>query len=318
MRRYRLGAAEVASEIALSGLPDAAGVADVVICIRRGAPADGLEWLEHPEGSELTPDWAKVEYWRSSDGGWYRLRYDYRGHVADFGIRSDGCEITVQAGEGETDAEIANLIEGPILGRALRLAGRPCVHATALAAEGRAIALMGASGVGKSSLAWALIDEGCRLVTDDLVGLVGDADGFLVQPGRARLRMWPDSARRLGVSDATATTLFPTTTEMAKVSVHDPARFQATPVRLHAIYRMTPRIAGLAEPLIEDLPPGERLAELAANLIGMITPGREQRRQELSLLARVAAATPIRTLSLPDDLDALPAMAALLRRRLFA
>lgn len=317
MHHYRLGAAGVASEIKLSGLPEARPEFSVDITIRRGAPDEGaLDWLDHPEGAEFTPPWAQVDYFRSADGGWYRIRYDYRGHIADFSIRHDGRTITVETSEGETDAELSNLIEGPILGRAMRLAGLPCIHGTALASGGRAIVLMGASGVGKSSLAWALVQQGCGLVTDDMVGIETAAGGLLVHPGRARLRMWPDTARRLGLG-ATADALFPTATEMEKVSVRDRDSFEGSPVPLHAIYRLLPRDPAIKAATIEEMPWGQRLADLAANLHGLLAPDREGRRRELAMLAAVAAAAPVRSLTLPDDLDSLPRMAADLRRRLF-
>ncbi|HMO74788.1 MAG TPA: hypothetical protein PKD48_05540 [Sphingopyxis sp.] len=293
--------------------------AEVAITIRRGLPgAEAPEWVAHPEGAEFTPDWAKVDHLRSTDGRWYRIRYDYRGHVADFSIRRDGREITVHAGEGEADSEVCNLIEGPILGRAMRLAGLPCLHATALAADGKAVALMGTSGAGKSSLAWALVQQGCRLVTDDMVGLSPGPQGLFVQPGRARLRMWPDVAERLGVEGAIAGPLFPTAAEMGKIGIRDPAAAQDKPVRLHAIYRVLPRDPMLTAPAIAEMPASERLAELAANLHGVIPPAREERQRELTLLARVAASVPVYSLTLPDDLQALPAITAQLRHRLFA
>jgi HPr kinase/phosphorylase len=45
------------------------------------------------------------------------------------------------------------------------------VHATAIAIDGRAALLRGASGAGKSDLALRLIDHGARLVADDQVEL---------------------------------------------------------------------------------------------------------------------------------------------------
>jgi len=319
MHRYQLGAAQIVSEMALPGIAEGEVGGGVVISIRRGRPdGPGLSWLDHPEGAELTPDWASVRYQRSTEGDWYRVSYDYNGHIADFGISADGREIIVHAGDGEADAEVANLIEGPILARATRLAGRPCLHATALALDGRAIALMGPSGVGKSSLAWALIEQGCGLVSDDMVGITHGAEGPMAHPGRTCLRMWPDSVRRLGVGEGLAAVLFPTTTELAKIGVRDPGRGDRPPLPLHAVYRLSPRRADLRRAVIEDLPPGERLAELAANLHGMIAPGRTQRQSELALLAKVAAHTPIRSLTLPDDLGLLAATAQDLKQRLFA
>jgi RNase adaptor protein for sRNA GlmZ degradation len=54
----------------------------------------------------------------------------------------------------------------------------PTVHATAVALGGRAVLLLGPSGVGKSDLALRLIDRGWRLVADDRVVLTA-ADGVL-------------------------------------------------------------------------------------------------------------------------------------------
>lgn len=319
MYRYQLGAAQVVSEMPLTGLAEGDVGSETEIRLRRGRPEElDRSWLDHPEGAELTPDWVGVHYRRSTDGDWFRVSYDYHGHVADFGIRADGREIIVHAGDGEADAEVANLIEGPILARATRLAGRPCLHATALASGGRAIALMGPSGVGKSSLAWALIEQGCGLVSDDMVGVTIGADGPMAHPGRTCLRMWPDSVGRLGVGEGLAAVLFPTTTELAKIGVRDPGQGPRVPVPLHAVYRLSPRRAGLCHAVIDDLPPGERLAELAANLHGMIAPAKALRQNELALLAKVAARTPIRSLTLPDDLGVLARTAQDLKRRLFA
>lgn len=319
MHRYQLGAAQIVSEMALTGLAEGEAGEDVVISIRRGCADElGLSWLEHADGAELTPDWVGVRYQRSTESSWYRVSYDYHGHIADIGIRADGREIIVHAGEGEADSEVANLIEGPILARATRLAGRPCLHATALEADGRAIALMGPSGAGKSSLAWALIEQGCGLLSDDMVGITQSADGPMAHPGRTCLRMWPDSVRRLGVGEGLAAVLFPTTPELAKIGVRDPRRGIQTAVPLHAVYRLSPRRAGLTSAVIDDLPPGERLAELAANLHGMIAPDPARRQGELALLAKVASRTAIRSLILPDDLGGLARTAKDLKQRLFA
>lgn len=319
MHRYQLGAAQVVSEMVLTGIAEGETRAEVVISVKRGRPDRlALSWEDHLEGAEMTPDWVGVRYRRSSTSDWYRVSYDYRGHIADFGIRADGREIIVHAGDDEADSEVANLIEGPILARATRLAGRPCLHATALEVDGRAIALMGASGVGKSSLAWALIEQGCRLVADDMVGLTLGPEGILAHPGRTCLRMWPDSVARLGVGENRAAVLFPTTSELAKVGVRDPGQSPRLPVPLHAVYRLSPRRADLSCPVIEELPSGERLAELAANLHGMIAPPRPQRQAELALMAQVAAHAPIRSLTLPDDLGSLAPTAKDLRQRLFA
>ncbi len=49
-----------------------------------------------------------------------------------------------------------------------------CIHATAVAIDGMAVLLTGASGSGKSDLALRLIDRGAELISDDGVAIGGD------------------------------------------------------------------------------------------------------------------------------------------------
>ncbi len=55
------------------------------------------------------------------------------------------------------------------------------LHATAIAIEGRAVLLRGASGSGKSDLALRLIDAGARLVADDQSELHRRGDSVIVR-----------------------------------------------------------------------------------------------------------------------------------------
>jgi len=56
------------------------------------------------------------------------------------------------------------------------------IHATAVAIDGRAVLLRGASGAGKSDLALRLIDAGARLVTDDQSELFRRDEAIFVRP----------------------------------------------------------------------------------------------------------------------------------------
>src|SRR5258708_17059688 len=60
-------------------------------------------------------------------------------------------------------------------------AERLLLHATAVAIDGRAVLLRGASGSGKSDLALRLIDAGARLVADDQSELYRRGDGIIVR-----------------------------------------------------------------------------------------------------------------------------------------
>jgi serine kinase of HPr protein (carbohydrate metabolism regulator) len=60
------------------------------------------------------------------------------------------------------------------------------VHASCVAVEGRAVLIGGASGRGKSDLAFRLIDRGARLVSDDCT-LVTPAEGRLTAAAPATI-----------------------------------------------------------------------------------------------------------------------------------
>ncbi len=60
-------------------------------------------------------------------------------------------------------------------------AERLLLHTTAIAIDGRAVLLRGASGSGKSDLALRLIDAGARLVADDQSELFRRGDSVIVR-----------------------------------------------------------------------------------------------------------------------------------------
>jgi len=61
------------------------------------------------------------------------------------------------------------------------------LHATAVAIDGRAVVLEGASGTGKSDLALRLIDRGATLISDDRTLLIRQGDALIVRsPGAMR------------------------------------------------------------------------------------------------------------------------------------
>lgn len=56
------------------------------------------------------------------------------------------------------------------------------IHATCVARDGAGVVLRGASGAGKSDLAFRLLGLGLRLVADDRVDLRRDGDGLVASP----------------------------------------------------------------------------------------------------------------------------------------
>lgn len=76
----------------------------------------------------------------------------------------------------------------------LQQRGVVTLHAAAVETDAGAILLLGRSGMGKSSLAAALVERGFALLADDVTGVVLDADGRpLALPAFPRLRLWADA-----------------------------------------------------------------------------------------------------------------------------
>ncbi len=73
----------------------------------------------------------------------------------------------------------------------LQQRGVAALHAAAVATEAGAVLLLGRSGIGKSSLAAALVERGYPLLADDVTGVMLDAGGHPVAlPAFAHQRLW--------------------------------------------------------------------------------------------------------------------------------
>jgi hypothetical protein len=112
-------------------------------------------------------------------------------------VSADGRSVLC-APPGDIDARSfqANLLNF-VLAAALTLQGEEPLHATVLDLEGRALALLGPSGTGKSTLAAFLIAQGATLVTDDMLRLTFSHGRAFAHPGPHRLKLFEEAARHL-------------------------------------------------------------------------------------------------------------------------
>ncbi|MPZ79821.1 MAG: hypothetical protein GEV28_05240 [Actinophytocola sp.] len=181
----------VASDIALP-LPAGSGQPDLVL--RRGP--DRPVPAARPAGERLAevcrPD-RTVFYSlaRSADG--VVLRYP---GLCDFAGDSRFADITVHLDPDGDAGLLPVMISGTLLAVHLMLRHELVLHASAVQVDGRALAFVGSSGMGKSTLAAALCDLGCGLVSDDLLRVDVAPGGMIAYPGGTENRLRP-SARDL-------------------------------------------------------------------------------------------------------------------------
>jgi hypothetical protein len=166
-----------------------------------------------------------------SRGGWH-LVYDDTGC---FDVDASGGEIVWRPpASASEDAARLDLI-GRVLATAMHAAGDVCFHASAVAVDGEAIAFLGGKGFGKSTLAWAMVRAGARLLTDDTLRVELGATP-LAYPGVHELRLRCDAAMRLPPAPREARAAG----GRLVVDGLALAQLQSAPVPIGAIYLLSP------------------------------------------------------------------------------
>lgn len=156
------------------------------VTVRTGLPIE--QWAAQPEGETL------LHF--ETDEPWYTLvrdatgRLHFRVHsVCDYLISSDLTEIELRMHSASRPGMDGIMTTGTLLSLLLYLRGCPVLHGSAVDVEGSAIAFVGHSGQGKTTMATLLCTEGARAVTDDVL-VVDDSDGFpVVRRGSRELRL---------------------------------------------------------------------------------------------------------------------------------
>jgi hypothetical protein len=223
---------------------------------------------------------------RREDGA-FRLRY------------ADGCEYHVDAAGARvactwpphlTVEDAATYLLGPVFGLVLRLRGIPSLHASAVAVDGIAVALVGAAGTGKSTTTAALAARGHALLADDVLALRAGEDGILAQPAYPHVRLWPDIVPALLGPDAE---LPPLTPNWDKRGLRLDEAFHPHPLPLGAVYVLCGREAGANAPRLEPMGAMEAVLALVANGYVGWFPDRAAQARELEVLGRVGRAVPV-------------------------
>ena len=100
---------------------------------------------------------------------------------------------------GADDGGVAGFFPGTPFTALLQQRGVATLHAAAVATGAGAALLLGPSGIGKSSLAAALVERGWALLADDVTGVVPDAGGrALALPGFSRQRLCAHVLNEMG------------------------------------------------------------------------------------------------------------------------
>jgi hypothetical protein len=154
--------------------------------IRAGAPVAAQ--LPGPDGDLMVsfdddsgPRYAFV---RNDDG--YLMRFH---GACDIVLSRDLREVVVRPAAGAAPGLSTVLVSGAMLAFQLYLRGHLVLHASAVDLGGTALAFLGRSGMGKSTMAALLCSAGGKLITDDVLRVETPGSDPQVRLGATELRL---------------------------------------------------------------------------------------------------------------------------------
>jgi len=222
-----------------------------------------------------------LRVFRLLGGEYYHFCY---GDGTEFLVDQGGMRIWATWREPLTIEDTTTYLLGPIMGFVMLLRGMVCLHASAIALDGYAIALLGPAGSGKSTTAAAFFDRGFDVLAEDVVTLDDCDDRFLVRPAYPCIRLWPASVKALYGTENHLPRLTP---NWDKCYLDLTQQFQQESLPLAAIYLLDVRRGDSTAPRVEPLDRAEGLMSLVANTYATKLMDKQMRAREFELLNRV-------------------------------
>ena len=271
------------------------------------APASSRADLRfHPAGASAFPRRAGVR------PAWFRYHVlsngaahlEWRG-LFEFLVSSNGDTIRYRRLARASDHSLGTYLLGHVVSFALIARGGEPLHGTAVAIGRDAVVFLGECGEGKSTLGAAMIRHGARIVSDDLIAIRGRGTSRFVQPGPARLKLYRRVARAIVGRRREWQMHRDTTKLVVPVRPHERAR---DAVRLRAFYVLArpPRGRKTREVRLETLSPGAAVVELVRSSFNLVVASPERERSRFAFASDLARRVPVKRLTYPRSLAALP------------
>jgi hypothetical protein len=253
------------------------------------------EWLM-PDGSV----WAN--FYRLADG--YQVQFP---DLATFDISYDDFQVKAHPAEGVDEATVNHLYLNQIYPLVLSGQGQLVFHGGAVEVPGGAVAFLGNSGRGKSTLTASFACEGHKFMTDDCLLLSKEETGYSICPSHPSIRLWDDSRQALVHGSAT---LGPAVqyTPKARVLSDDALSYCDSKRPLRRVYFLGQGDA--TDVAIEAMAASEALIELAKNSFLLDTEIQDVMAKHFDELFQMVAQPIYFRLDYPRDYAYLPQVRA--------
>lgn len=265
---------------------------------------------ERPD--ELFPGDAKFTIAEHEGGRFFHLSY---GDGTHFVIDQYATRLWGEPGPGLSFDDLCVYLVGPVMGFVLRQRGLTCLHASALTINGRAIALVGPAGAGKSTTAAALALRGWPVLCEDVCALDRADRQFMVRPAYPRVCLWPDSVDFL-FSSREALPLIVKGWEKRFLELDNArANFASSSSPLAAIFLLAGRGDEDSAPRLEPLPQRDAVLQLVQNTYVSWFLSSEQRGADFNVLTSLMSSVECFRVIPSADPAHLPALAALIEEQ---
>lgn len=259
-------------------------------------------FIEAVQQLDLKVDGSKWFYHFRLDN---RVDYLLWPNLFEFIISADGQQIWGRILQSGSLEMFQTYLLGQVISFSLIKRGVEPIHSTAIVIDGEAVAFLGDSGYGKSTLAGAFLQAGFKLLTDDILVINNHQQVFMAHPGPPRIKLFPTVAKILLDENIIGSKMNPDTTKLVLPLPPEQSSQNAVPIsRIYAIE--PPNLESPSDSIaIHPLSQRQACMKLIENTYNTVSVGLDRQKQLLNSSSQLATGLSIKSLSYPRDLSRL-------------